>query len=280
MRSGTTSRRSGPGQAACAVALGALALARRPRGLRAPDVLGLPGKHDQAHSEFLMYAWTFIAAIVVGGLVALHHDLGGDPLPAPQRRDARASSSTTVPVEVLYTIIPIVIVLMIFGFTVVTENNIDALSSSPAAHVKVTAFQWGWEFQYPSNNIVVLGHTTQDPDLVLPSGQTTQITLVSQDVIHGFYVPEFNFSRYAQPGVTNLFDLTPERIEHAAGLPGSMHPAVRPLPRAHVLPRDDPASCAIPGMARAKHEPELHRQRLRTAAMRNRHVVGNGVIGS
>ena len=72
------------------------------------------------------------------------------------------------PVEVLYTIIPIVIVLVIFAFTVVTENNIDALASSPAAQVKITAFQWGWEFQYPNQNIIVLGHTTQDPDLVLP----------------------------------------------------------------------------------------------------------------
>jgi cytochrome c oxidase subunit 2 len=34
---------------------------------------------------------------------------------------------------------------------------------------------------------------------------------VSNDVIHGFYVPTFNFSRYAQPGVTNLFDLTPNK---------------------------------------------------------------------
>ena len=36
-----------------------------------------------------------------------------------------------------------------------------------------------------------------------------QINLRSKDIIHGFYVPEFNFSRYAQPGVTNKFDLTP-----------------------------------------------------------------------
>ena len=34
-------------------------------------------------------------------------------------------------VEVFYTIVPIVIVLVIFGFTVVTENNIDALATSP-----------------------------------------------------------------------------------------------------------------------------------------------------
>jgi heme/copper-type cytochrome/quinol oxidase subunit 2 len=50
------------------------------------------------------------------------------------------------------------------------------------------------------------------PGLVVPAGQTTRITLNSQDVIHGFYVPEFNFSRYAQPGVTNVFDLT---VQHS-----------------------------------------------------------------
>ncbi len=43
--------------------------------------------------------------------------------------------------------------------------------------------------------------------MVLPVGQTVQVTLVSNDVIHGFYVREFNFSRYALPGVSNYFDL-------------------------------------------------------------------------
>jgi cytochrome c oxidase subunit 2 len=43
--------------------------------------------------------------------------------------------------------------------------------------------------------------------MVVPVGETVQITLVSDDVIHGFYVRDFNFSRYALPGVTNFFDL-------------------------------------------------------------------------
>ena len=38
--------------------------------------------------------------------------------------------------------------------------------------------------------------------LVLPVGVTTRVNLVSNDVVHGFYIPAFNFSRYAQPGVT------------------------------------------------------------------------------
>jgi cytochrome c oxidase subunit 2 len=117
-------------------------------------------------------------------------------------------------------------VLTLFGFTVYTENQVDAVSPTPALKVHVTAFQWGWRYQYPGR-VDITGVTTEDPDpvglngapcapavdclgpgLVVPAGETTRITLDSQDVIHGFYVPQFNFSRYAQPGVTNVFDLT------------------------------------------------------------------------
>ena len=47
----------------------------------------------------------------------------------------------------------------------------------------------------------MIGVETAEPDqMVLPVGRTTHITLLSNDVIHGFYVPTFNFSRYALPG--------------------------------------------------------------------------------
>jgi cytochrome c oxidase subunit 2 len=53
--------------------------------------------------------------------------------------------------------------------------------------------------------------------MVLPFGETIQVTLVSNDVIHGFYVRDFNFSRYALPGVVNVFDLN---IVRAGFYPG------------------------------------------------------------
>ena len=56
-------------------------------------------------------------------------------------------------------------VLVLFGFTVVTENNVDAVIPTPALKVHVTAFQWGWRFQYPGN-VTVTGVTTEDPDPV------------------------------------------------------------------------------------------------------------------
>jgi len=176
-------------------------------GCTLPTFFGYRGGTKQGHDEFLMYVGTFIAAIVVGGIVALlilwavlRYKRRSEEIP----RQFQYHSG----LEIFYTIVPIVIVLVIFGFTVVTENNIDNLAADPTVNVTVTAFQWGWEFQYPKDNITVLGHTTQDPDMVLPAGETAQILLVSKDVIHGFYVPDFNFSRYAQPGVKNRFDLT------------------------------------------------------------------------
>jgi cytochrome c oxidase subunit II len=109
--------------------------------------------------------------------------------------------------EITYTVVPIIIVIVLFVFTFITENEVDALSTGNPLTVNVTAFQWGWEFQYPGYDVRVLGVEKENPTMVLPAGQTVRIFLRSRDVIHGFYVPQFNFSRYALPGVTNQFDL-------------------------------------------------------------------------
>jgi len=106
--------------------------------------------------------------------------------------------------EIFYTAVPVVIVLILFGFTFVTENNVDALPA-PNLSVQVTAFQWGWQFTYLHKDVTVIGVELQDPEMVLPQDETVRISLRSHDVIHGFYVPAFDFSRYAQPGIVNKF---------------------------------------------------------------------------
>jgi cytochrome c oxidase subunit 2 len=128
-------------------------------------------------------------------------------------------------IEMTYTIIPIIIVAVLFFFTVLSENNVDATVSAdntavhgePVVDITVTAFQWGWRFDYPNLGVGVAGELTNGPNdhgpqMVVPEGETVQITLVSNDTIHGFYVRDFNFSRYAQPGVTNVFDLNLIRL--------------------------------------------------------------------
>ena len=109
-------------------------------------------------------------------------------------------------IEIFYTAIPIVFVLILFGFTFVTENNVDALPA-PKLSVTVTAFQWGWRFHYTTKRVTVIGVELQDPEMVLPQNETVRIYLRSHDVVHGFYVPALDFSRYAQPGILNKFTL-------------------------------------------------------------------------
>ncbi|MHB8681032.1 MAG: cytochrome c oxidase subunit II [Acidimicrobiales bacterium] len=196
-------------------------------GCQVPTFWGYRGNTTQGRDEFNLYAGTFIAAIVVGALTGLlilwaviRYRRRSDDMPRQFQYH--------IPLELTYTIVPILIVLVLFGFTAYDENKIDLVAANPAATVNVYGFQWGWEFDYAGTNVVVRADTVNDPDpvgpaglgssctpaawcrgpgLVVPAGQTVQINLRSKDVIHGFYVPAFNFSRYAQPGVLNQFDL-------------------------------------------------------------------------
>jgi len=106
----------------------------------------------------------------------------------------------------VYTIVPILIVFGLFAATIVVENKVVA-NPRTSVTIDVNAFQWGWKFSYPGSSAVVIGQTTQDPVMVMPVNTDVHINLTSTDVIHGFYVKEFNFSRYALPGVTNQFTL-------------------------------------------------------------------------
>ncbi len=209
--------------------IGAVALPFVLGGCQLPSFWGYRGSTSQAHDEFTLYSGTFIAAIVVGVITAaliiwsiVRYRRRSDDIPRQFQYHFG--------LELTYTIVPIIIVLVLFGFTVVTENAVDNIAPHPAVSVDVYAFQWGWQFKYAGEDVNVEGETLNDPDpiglnggacapanrclgpgLIVPAGKTVRIYLRSKDTIHGFYVPQFNFSRYAQPGVLNKFDLTVQK---------------------------------------------------------------------
>ncbi len=194
-------RRIGRRAKLCAALLVPLVLA----GCQLPSFGLWRGATKQGQDTFKLWQGFMLASFVVGGIVlvlilwaALRYRRRDDSLPK--------QSQYLLPVEIIYTVVPVLIVLVLFAFTFVTENNVDALSSKPAAIVNVTGFQWGWRFAYPGQGVVVQGEELQNPTMVIPTGVPVRIQLRSSDVVHGFYVPEFNFSRYAQPGVLNVFD--------------------------------------------------------------------------
>jgi cytochrome c oxidase subunit 2 len=70
--------------------------------------------------------------------------------------------------------------------------------------VEVIARQWSWEFRYPDANV----STTE---LHLPVDQPVTFRLVSDDVLHGFYIPAFRLKQDVIPGRAINFNLTPTR---------------------------------------------------------------------
>nr|WP_250563511.1 cytochrome c oxidase subunit II [Sphaerisporangium fuscum] len=154
-------------------------------------------------------AW--IAALAVGvvvwGLIlwacAFHRKRknSGDALP-PQVR-------YNLPIEILYTTIPIIMVAVFFYFTARDENTITKVSANPDVKVHVEGFQWSWRFtsEYQGKTVKVVGTPAQRPVLVLPEDKAVQFELTSPDVAHSFWVPAFLFKRDVIPGVKNVFEI-------------------------------------------------------------------------
>jgi cytochrome c oxidase subunit 2 len=103
-------------------------------------------------------------------------------------------------------------VAALFGFAYATQRNVDDLDPNPDMEIVVQGFQWQWQFHYPDQDVVVTGFPNEAPTLVLPVDETIRVRTESDDVIHSFYVPEFNFKRDTIPGSPTEFDLTIDNV--------------------------------------------------------------------
>lgn len=124
--------------------------------------------------------------------------------------------------EVVWTLIPAIVVTALFAFTVDTLGKVetaDTPGSDPALTIDVTGFQWQWIFEYPEQGIKLTGIGREGPTMALPVGEKVRIRLHSSDidVIHSFYVPQFLYKKDAIPGRTNQFDVTVEQVGTYAG---------------------------------------------------------------
>ncbi|HEX7405488.1 MAG TPA: cytochrome c oxidase subunit II [Candidatus Nanopelagicaceae bacterium] len=120
-----------------------------------------------------------------------------------------------IPVEFAYTIIPFVIVAVLFGYTARDESRITTKSTIGVMHdISVNGIQWSWQFTYPEAgaNATVTGTPTQRPTLYVPQGERVRFTITSSDVVHGFWIPAFMIQMEALPGVTNHLEITANKI--------------------------------------------------------------------
>jgi cytochrome c oxidase subunit 2 len=119
-----------------------------------------------------------------------------------------------VPVEVAYTIIPFIIVAVLFYFTAVKENEIVEKTTAYAHEITVEGIQWSWQFGYPEAGpkAVLTGTPANPPTMVVPLGEKVRYTITSNDVVHGFWVPAFMIQIQNLPGVTNSLEFTANKL--------------------------------------------------------------------
>jgi len=195
------------------------------------------GITDEAHAMHKLWIGSTIAALVVGIAVwaliayaAIRYRKRGNELPR--------QTAYNLPLEVVYTIIPFVIIAVLFFFTVSTQNRVQQRSDNPDVTVAVNAFKWNWQFVYPDTTaanggspVSTVGSSDEIPILVLPTNETIRFEVASADVIHSFWVPEFLFKLDVIPGNENgrdnVFEVTVRQegsyVGRCAELCGTYH---------------------------------------------------------
>jgi len=108
-----------------------------------------------------------------------------------------------VHLEIVWTIVPAVIMVGLFyiGFRTWVKMHVPP---QEAIEVRVTAFKWGWEFQYPR-------HSLSFKELIVPKGKPVKLIMSSRDVIHSFFVPAFRVKRDVLPGRYTVMWFKPTR---------------------------------------------------------------------
>ena len=142
-----------------------------PASQQAQDIYGL---------FLIVLAILLLILLVVAGLVIYiavrYRRRPGDALPRQDFGNPR--------LETLWTVIPFLIVTVMFVMTVQTMRAVDPHPLNRNPDLQITAHQWWWEFRYPDSGVVTAN------ELHIPVGKNLYYRLTSADVIHDFWVPQ------------------------------------------------------------------------------------------
>ena len=191
-----------------------------------------------------LWNWSWTAALAVGALVwgliawcVVAYRRKKDDVGLPEQL------RYNVPLEILYTVVPLFMVAVLFFYTARDETALLNVSKTPDVTVNVVGKQWSWDFNYVEAKTYESGTQAELtgkpgvqktlPTLYLPVNKRTEFVLTARDVIHSFWVPQF----------LQKLDMIPGKVNRFAGgshrdrcLPGQVRRAVRRLPLADAVP--------------------------------------------
>nr|WP_202130077.1 cytochrome c oxidase subunit II [Rathayibacter iranicus] len=129
-----------------------------------------------------------------------------------------------MPIEIFYTIVPLILVIGFFAFTARDQAAIEQPYDDPDETIQVYGKQWAWDFNYVDEDVYSAGIQGQYreggaaagslvesevPTLYLPVGKKIKLQLDARDVIHSFWVVDFLYKKDMIPGKTNYMYVTP-----------------------------------------------------------------------
>ncbi len=183
---------------------------------------------DRAVYIYDLWQGAWIAALLTG--VVVWGLIGYVAFAFRRRSDDEIPVQTryNLPIEILYTVAPVVMVLVFFYYTVVTQNEVldevSAESGGPDHTLEIVGSKWAWTFNYVSDDaldgettVFEAGTTGERPTLVLPVDESVKVILSSPDVIHSFWVPAFLFKMDVIPGDPNVIQMTPTKLGRFSG---------------------------------------------------------------
>jgi cytochrome c oxidase subunit 2 len=194
----------------------------------------LPGEPGVTnHTDRITGLWTtsWIVLLAVGILtwglilwasVVYRRRKGQTGLPVQMRYN--------LPIEIFYTVVPLILVLGFFAFTARDQAEIEAPIAEPDVSIEVIGKRWAWDFNYLDEDVYSAGIQAQEnendsnsidpeslPTLYLPVGKSVEITVEARDVAHSFWVVDFLYKKDMLPGRSNYMYFVPEKIGTYAG---------------------------------------------------------------
>jgi cytochrome c oxidase subunit II len=182
---------------------------------------------EEGHHTLELWQWSWVAAMLTGIVVwALIFYV---MIKYRRRSESEIPVQTryNLPIEIFYTLAPVMMVIVFFYWTVETEQDVqhapkDLVAANAEADLNVIAVgqQWSWTFNYTKGSEVIAnepvfeaGTPADIPTLWLVKDKSVSIDLFSPDVIHSFWVPAFIYKMDVVPGRQNEnhFTLTPDR---------------------------------------------------------------------
>jgi len=192
--------------------------------------LGFPDpRSEQGEHVLSLWQGAWIAALITG---ALTWGLIFWAIWRYRRRseaDVPVQTRYNLPLEIFYTIAPVLMVIVFFSHTVQTQNAVldDEVEANADQTIEIVGQQWQWTFNYgigsPDNSAdedltdeefpygeyaYEVGTLSHIPTLVLPESSTVRFNLHSADLIHDFGIPDFGMKMDVIPGRVNHYAIT------------------------------------------------------------------------